>query len=135
MHKGGSKLLLTNYRPISILPTLSKILEQLMQTRLVKYLEVHKVIYQHQFGFQKNKSTNLAILDAHAKIIKAIENKNIACSVFLDFANAFDTVNHDILLGKLTHYGIRGIANMWFESYLKNRYQKVKISSTFSEEN
>ena len=106
-----------------------------MQTRLVKYLEVHKVIYQHQFGFQKDKSTNLAILDVHAKIIKATENKNIACSVFLDFAKAFDTVNHDILLGKLNHYGIRGVANMWFESYLKNRYQKVKIGSTFSEEN
>ena len=87
MHRGGSKLLLTNYRPISLLPILSKILEQLMQTRLVKYLEDHKIIYQHQFGFQKNKSTNLAILDVHAKIIEAIENKNIACSVFLDFAN------------------------------------------------
>ena len=100
MHKGGSKLLLTNYRPISILPILSKILEQLMQTRLVKYLEDHKITYQHQFGFQKNKSTNLVMLDVHDKIINAIENKNIACSVFLDFAKAFHTVNHDILLGK-----------------------------------
>ena len=65
-----------------------------MQTRLVKYFEYHKIIYQHQFGFQKNKSTNLAILDVHAKIIEAIKNKNIACSVFLDSAKGFDTVNH-----------------------------------------
>ena len=97
-------------------------------------LEDHKIIYQHRFGFHNNKSTNLAILDVHAKITDAIENKSIACSVFLDFAKAFDTVNQDILLGKLNHYGIRGIANMWFESYLKNRYQKVKIGSTFSAE-
>ena len=88
LHKGGSKLLLTNYRPISILPILSKILEQLMQFRLVKYLEEQNIIYEHQFGFQRNKSTSLAILDVHAKIIKAIENKQLACSVFLDFAKA-----------------------------------------------
>ena len=75
----------------------------------------------------------MAILDVHAKIIEAIENKQLACSVFLDFAKAFDTVNHDILLGKLYHYGIRGITNKWFESYLKNRYQKVKIDSTLSD--
>ena len=107
LHKGGPKLLLTNYRPISILPILSKILKQLMQFRSVKYLEKHNIIYEHQFGFQRNKSTSLAILDVHAKIIEAIENKQLACSVFLDFAKAFDTVNHDILLGKLNHYGIR----------------------------
>ena len=134
LHKCGSKLLLTNYRPISILPILSKILEQLMQFRLVKYLEEQNIIYEHQFGFQRNKSTSLAILDVHAKIIEAIENKQLACSVFLDFAKTFDTVNHDILLGKLNHYGIRGITNKWFESYLKNRYQKVKIGSTLSDE-
>ena len=134
LHKGGSKLLVTNYRPISILPILSKILEKLMQARLVKFLDSNKIIYEHQFGFQKNRSTSLAILDVQAKIIEAIEQKQIACSVFLDFAKAFDTVNHNILPGKLEHYGIRGIANVWFESYLKNRYQKVKIGSTLSEE-
>ena len=120
VHKCGSKLLLTNYRPISILPVLSKILEQLMQIRLVKFLEENNIFYEHQFGFQKNKSTTLAILDIQAKIIEAFERKQIACSVFLDFTKAFDTVNHDILLGKLNHYGIRGITNKWFESYLKN---------------
>ena len=79
-----------------------------MQARLIKFLESSKIIYEHQFGFQKCKSTSLAILDIQAKIIEAIEQKQIACSVFLDFAKAFDTVNHDILLGKLEH-GIRGI--------------------------
>ena len=90
----------------------------------------NKIIYEHQFGFQKNGSTSLAILDVQAKIIEAIEQKQIACSVFLDFAKAFDTVNHDILLDKLEHYGIKGIANVWFEPYSKNHYQNVKIGST-----
>ena len=106
-----------------------------MQVRLVKFLEENNIFYEHQFGFQKNKSTTLAILDIQAKIIEAFERKQIACSVFWDFAKTFDTVNHDILLGKLNHYGIRGITNKWFESYLKNWYQKVKIGSTLSEEN
>ena len=82
VHKCGSKLLLTNYRSISILPVLSKILEQLMQVRLVKFLEENNIFYEHQFGFQKNKSTTLAILDIQAKIIEAFERKQIACSVF-----------------------------------------------------
>ena len=63
------------------------------------------------------------------KIIEAIKQKQIGCSVFLDFAKAFDTVNHDILPGKLEHYGIRGIANVWFESYLKNCYKKIRLEA------
>ena len=74
-------------------------------------------------------------MDVHSKIVEAIENKKIACGVFLDFAKAFDTVNHDILLGKLEHYGIRGLSNKWFQSYLTNRYQRVKIGSILSDEN
>ncbi len=103
-----------------------------MQTRLVNFLDSNNIIYEHQFGFQKNKSTILAVLDVQGKLIQAIEQKQIACTVFLDFAKAFDTVNHEILLGKLEHYGIRGLANAWFESYLKIRYQKVKIESKYS---
>ena len=90
----------------------------------------NKIIYKLQFCFQKNGSTSLAILDVQAKIIEAIEQKQIACSVFLDFAKAFDTVNHDILLDKLEHYGVKEIANIWFGPYLKDHYQNVKIGST-----
>ena len=106
-----------------------------MQIRLVKFLYSNNIIYEHQFGFQQNKSTSLAVMDLHSKIVQAIENKKIACGVFLDFAKAFDTVNHDILLGKLEHYGIRGLSNKWFQSYLTNRYQRVKIGSILSDEN
>ena len=124
---GGSKLVLSDYKPISILPMLSKILEQLMQVRLVNFLTTNNIIYEHQFGFQQNKSISLAVLDVHTKLIEAFENKKIACGVFLGFAKDFDTVSRGILLGKLEHYGIRGLSNSWFRSYLTDRYQEVKI--------
>ena len=134
IHKGNSKLNMTNYRPISILPTFNKILEKLMYKRLQNFLEKNKILFQHQFGFQKNKSTSLAILDIYNNLTKSMENNSFSCCVFLDFAKAFDTVNHDILLSKLEHYGIRGVANKWFKSYLYNRPQTVKIGNEKSEE-
>ena len=115
--KGGSKLDVSNYRPVSVLPIISKVLEKLMLTRLTKHLDKSKIIYEHQFGFQKNRSTTLAILDLSTT--KALDSGNYAASVFLDFAKAFDTVNNQILLSKLENYGIRGPAKDWFESYLK----------------
>ena len=130
--KVGSKLDVSNYRPVSVLLTISKVLEKLMLARLTKYLNKNKIIYEHQFGFQKKRSTTLAVLDLHTRITKAIDNGNYAASVFLDFAKAFDTVNHKILLSKLENYGIRGPVNDWFKSYL-TRYQVVKIGDTLSD--
>ena len=134
IHKGNSKLNMTNYRPISILPTFNKIFEKLMYKRLLNFLEKNKILFQHQFGFQKNKSTSLAILDIYTNLTKSMENDSFSCCVFLDFAKAFDTVNHNILISKLEHYGIRGVANKWFKSYLHNRPQIVKIGNEKSEE-
>ena len=131
--KGGSKLDVSNYRPVSVLPIISKVLEKLMLTRLIKYLDKSKIIYEHQFGFQKSRSTTLAVLDLSTRITKALDCGNYAASVFLDFAKVFDTVNHQILLSKLENYGIRGPAKEWFESYLKNRHQIVKIGDTLSD--
>ena len=131
--KGGSKLDVSNYRPVSVLPTISKVLEKLMLTRLTEYLEKSKIIYEHQFGFQKNRSTTLAVLDLNTRITKALDRGNYAASVFLNFAKAFDMVNHQILLSKLENYGIRGPAKDWFESYLKSRHQIVKIGDTLSD--
>ena len=104
-----------------------------MLARLTKYLNKNKIIYEHQFGFQKNRSTTLAVLDLHTRITKAIDNGNYAASVFLDFAKAFDIVNHKILSSKLENYGMRGPVNDWFKSYLTNRYQVVKIGDTLSD--
>ena len=103
-----------------------------MNSRLTKFLDTKKIIYEDQFGFQKRKSTTLAILDLYTKILKSFKNKEYACRVFLDFAKAFDTVDHQILLRKLEHYGIRGVTNKWFASYLDKRYQIVKVNGKLS---
>ena len=76
----------------------------------------------------------MAILDIYTKIVNALENKDLACSVYLDFTKAFDTVNHNILISKLENYGIRGIALNWFKSYLADRTQVVKINNVYSNE-
>ena len=132
MHKSDSKLLYSNYRPISILPLFSKTLEKLMHHRLMDYLIKYKFLYEHQFGFQKGKSTEHAILDLHSNLIKAIENYEKPSCIFLDFAKAFDTVNHNILLTKLEYYGIRGTALSWFKSYLIESTQTTKIDCSYS---
>ena len=133
IHKTDSKLTLTNYRPISVLPVFSKILEKLMHKHLMDFLNKNEILFKHQFGFQKGKYTSHAILDIHSKIIKAFEDSKIACCIFLDFAKAFDTVNHKILLKKLSYYGIRGTTLSWFDSYLCNRPQTVKINNSLSD--
>ena len=118
-----------NYRPISMLPIFSKLLEKLMHKRLSDYLNKYNILYDHQFGFQKGKSTEHVALDLYANIIKAIEKHEKTCAIFLDFAKAFDTVNHDILVRKLEQYGIRGESLEWFKSSLENRKQFVNINS------
>ena len=94
----------------------------------------NNTIYPHQYGFQKGNSTSLAIMDLQNKIINAIEEKKPSVSIFLDFAKAFDTVNHKILLSKLEYYGIRGVQLNWFKSYLTERPEKVESGGTFSKE-
>ena len=125
--KKGSRLSVCNYRPISLLSNLNKILEKIVHQRLYKFLEDSHSIYSLQFGFRKKHSTNHAMIDITETIRQALDNKNIACGIFVDLQKAFDTVNHNILIAKLDHYGIRGVANSWFASYLKNRSQFVSI--------
>ena len=123
--KKGSRLLVSNYRPISLLSNLNKILEKIVHERIYKFLEDYQCIYSLQFGFRKKHSTNHALIDITETIRQALDNKKFACGIFVDLQKAFDTVNHDILIDKLEHYGIRGTANNWFASYLKNRSQFV----------
>ena len=101
IHKKDSRLDISNYRPISLLSNINKIIEKLMFNRLYTFLEDHKCIYNLQFGFRKNHSTNHAILSIIDKIKDAIKNNNFAIGIFIDLQKAFDTVNHSILLKKL----------------------------------
>ena len=121
-----------NYRPISLLSNLSKIFERAMHTRVYDFLDISNIIYKLQFGFRKRYSTNHNLLSIIEDIRSNLDNKTYACGVFIDLEKAFDTVNHVILLNKLSHYGIRGIANNWFSSYLCNRQQKVTLSNASS---
>ena len=123
LYKKGDKFLGSNYRPISLLPAFHKILEKIMKNRLYDFLSDNNILYEFQFGFRKNRSTNLALLDVVNDIYSNLDNKKFGIGIYLDLQKAFDTVNHEILLQKLEHYGIRGQANKWFTSYLTNRYQ------------
>ena len=118
IYKGGSKLDVSNYFPVSFLSSLSKVLEEIVQFRLIKFLNLnkHKLINSKQYVFQEKKSTTLAVFDLYSKIIKALGNSDYAYSVFLDFAEAFDTVNYEILIKKLENHGIRWILSKWFIS-------------------
>ena len=119
--KNGSAIYVNNYRPISLLSIFNRILEKLMYGRLMKYVEKMNIISENQFGFRSGYSTVQAVMLITDKIQKAVENKQYSCGIFLDLNKAFNTVNHDILITKLEHYGIRGIAKDWFKSYLSNR--------------
>jgi hypothetical protein len=125
--KSGSKMLTSNFRPISLLSNLNKILEKLMFNRVLSFLEQEKIIYNNQFGFRPKHSTNHALISITEQIKENLDNNNYACGVFVDFQKAFDTVNHSILLKKLDKYGIRGPALSWFKSHLTNRLQYVSI--------
>ena len=133
VHKKDSKLVCSNYRPISLLSNIDKILERLMYNRLYKFLETNKLIYSLQFGFRQKHSTSHALIHLTEEIRNQLDSGNFGCGIFVDFQKAFDTVDHDILLKKLNHYGIRGLPNNWFSSYLKNRKQFVSINGYNSE--
>ena len=120
---------MSNYRPISLLPILSKILEKMMYTRVIDFIKKFKLLYETQYGFQKGLSTEFAINSLLNNIIECMENKEVGFCILLDFAKAFDTVNHEILLDKLDYYGIRGTAHKWFKSYLFNRMQCTEIGN------
>ena len=129
----GSDLDSSNYRPISLLSNINKIIEKIMHERLYSFLEQNKCIYELQYGFRAKHSTSHALIDLIEDVRNAIDGGNYAVGVFIDLQKAFDTVDHNILLSKLNHYGIRGKANDWFRSYLTNRQQFVSINGTDSD--
>ena len=132
IYKSDEKFKCNNYRPISVLPTFSKIFEKFAYIQLYKYLEINKILFPNQFGFRNKMSTNQAILNHLQFLYDNLDAGNIVFSIFLDFRKAFDCVDHKILLSKLNSYGIRGLPLKWFESYLSNRKQSTCINNSAS---
>ena len=133
LFKANDPYTLTNYRPISILPFISKILEKLVHKRLIKFLNKFKILHTQQFGFRANQSTDSALSLLDFQISQAFDKKQLTLGIFLDFSKAFDTVNFQIRFDKLYHYGIRGIPLEWIENYLFGRQQFVLYKDSQSD--
>ena len=128
LHKGGDESLCNNYRPISLLITISKVLEKIIYKRTYSFLEKNNILFQSQYGFRSRHSCSDAIVELVGEIIKNRENGLYTAGIFLDLSKAFDTLPHNILLNKMHKYGTRGSINAWFSSYLESRSQRVKCN-------
>jgi hypothetical protein len=115
--------LVENYRPISLLPSISKIFEKVVAQQIITYFNNNKHVCPQQCGFRAQHSTEHAILDTVDKIAEALNKGNTPIGIFLDLSMVFDTLDHKILLDKLKYYGIKDTALTWFESYLSERRQ------------
>ena len=115
----GDSLDCNNYRPVSLTSNLSKLTEKLVHKGLYNFLEKHKLLYEHQYGFQKKHSTKLVLIDITVKTGSALDQNVFACGIFIDLQKAFDTVNHDTLLHKIDHYGIRGYQINGFKAFFQ----------------
>ena len=115
-----------NYRPISLLLTLSKLLEKIICEKVYTFLNNTNQIYVSQYGFRSGHSCENAISELVSAVLKGFQSNKYTIGVFLDLSKAFDTLEHTILLEKLHYYGIRGTAHDWFRSYLSNRKMRVK---------
>jgi hypothetical protein len=132
IHKKGDKSLLSNYRPIYLLTSFSKVVEKIMYNRLVSHLKKHAILNTNQHGFQEKLSTDNAVYSLTNKILTALNNKSKAKGIFCDIEKAFDCINHDVLLHKLKIYGITGISKNLYSQYLKDRYQHVSLKDNVS---
>ena len=130
--KKGATNQFTNYRPISLLSSFSKLLEKIAANQIMKYLNKFKLLYEHQYGFRAGHSTIQPVIQFLDKVYNAMNNDKFTLSVFIDLTKAFDTCDTDILLEKLKYYGFRGISNYWFRNYLTGRMQYTSVNNVNS---
>ena len=131
LYKSGAKDDVNNYRPISILPTLSKIIEKWTHVKLMSYLNQHQLLTQKQSGFRSGHSTETALTHMTDNWLHAINDGNIVGCILVDFRKAFDLVDHRLLIQKLKHYKVNDLSLSWFDSYL-NRTQQVTVNTSQS---
>ena len=123
----------TNYRPVCLLNSVSKILEKVVNIRLLNHLNNNNILNNNQFAYRKGRNTEGVAMKLCNDILRGFDENKLGIAVFLDLSRAFDCVNHKILLEKLKHYGISGIAHNWFANYLENRTQSVIIRGSESD--
>jgi hypothetical protein len=131
--KSGSHLECDNYRPISLLSSISKILEKIVSEKLLYHLTANDLLYTHQYGFVPGRSAEHNLLHIINYVSTALNDGNFCIGVFLDLKKAFDVCSHSILLKKLKKMGINGTTHKWFSDYLSGRSQKVEINETLSD--
>lgn len=122
----------TNFRPISLLPTVSKIIEKIVKKRIMAHLNKHNLLSSNQFGFQQSRGTGDAMFSFFENIYSGLNDHDIVAAVFCDYSKAFDCVNHEILLRKLQCYGFNGKCLDWMTSYLSDRLQMVNFNGEIS---
>ena len=132
VYKSGDKTDMNNYRPISVASCIGTVFEKLLKSRISDFLESTKFFSSCQFGFRPDFDTSQAILHVTHQYFKALENKKIGCSIFMDLRKAFDTIDHKILLTKLYDAGLRGKVQDLLKDYLTGRLQRVNIDGTSS---
>jgi hypothetical protein len=130
--KSGDPCLCDNYHPISLIPTLSKIIEKIAAITLTNHLKLNKLLHHNQFGFQRNTSTEHNLIKVFNFIGESLNKGNYCIGIFLDLRKAFHTCSHNILLKKLSKLGVCDTALNWFKSYLTDRSQKVEIDRHLS---
>ena len=133
LYKKGDTSNFNNYRPISLLPSISKIFEKVIFQQTYSYFEQNNLLYTSQYGFRKGHSTEYAALELADRIIQQMDENKTPINIYLDLSKAFDTLNHSILIHKLKFYGINGTAIHLFKSYLSNRKQYVEYENNTSD--
>jgi hypothetical protein len=132
LFKKGDPTDCSNYRPISLLTSFSKVIEKIIYKRLYCYLIDNNILVKEQMGFREKLSMDTATYVFLNMVLSSLDSKNYVGGLFCDLQKAFDCVNHDILLAKMKFYGITGIAHKLMRSYLANRYQRTKINKLSS---